>query len=206
MIDSPEIIKILIDAGVDIDTRDLDGYTTLMKTKSPDVAQLLIDAGADVNATCITPTPAHQNTDTVLMITESPDIVRLLVKAGANIDSQNIIGCTALMNTYSLEKIKRLMNCGANPFIENQFGYNAFNMFREQCNDYDAIKQYLEDIVPDYTAKLSELATKNEEVDIQQKINSCIEKGLLIKLPKPILTNDSSTDDLLSSSAKSFKQ
>lgn len=69
MIDSPEAIKILILAGFDVDTRDLAGYTTLMKTKSPIVAQLLIDAGADVNATCITPTPAHQNTDTVLMIT-----------------------------------------------------------------------------------------------------------------------------------------
>ena len=203
MIDSPEAVKILIDAGFDIDTRDLSGYTTLIKTKSPEVAQLLIDDGADVNATCISPTPAQQNTDTVLMITESPDIVRLLVKAGANIDSQNIIGCTALMNTKSLEKIKSLINCGANPYIENQFGFNAFNMFREYCTDYDAIEQYLKDIEPYYPAKLFAPATKNEELDnVQKQINACIEKGLLIKLPKPVLTND----DLLSSSDKSFKK
>ena len=183
MIDSPQAIKILIDAGFDVDTRDLAGYTTLMKTRSPEVAQLLIDAGADVNATCITPTPAQQNTDTVLMITEKAEIVRLLVKAGANIDAQNIIGDTALMNTESLEKIIALINCGADPCIENQFGWNAFNIIREYCNDHDAIEQYLKDIEPNYAAKLSASATKNEEIDnVQKQINACCAKGLLIPI------------------------
>ncbi|OYY50004.1 MAG: hypothetical protein B7Y48_03975 [Methylophilales bacterium 28-44-11] len=195
MIDSPKAIKILIDAGFDIDTRDLAGYTPLMKTNSQEVAQLLIDAGADVNATCISPTPAQQNTDTVLMITESPDIVRLLVKAGANIDAQNIMGDTALMNTESLEKIIALINCGADPYIENQFGWNAFNMIREYCTDHDAIEYYLKEIEPRYAPKLSASATKNELGNVQKQINACIEKGLLIQAPKPALTNDSFTDN-----------
>lgn len=160
MIDSPEIIKILIDAGVDVDTRDRKGYTTLMKTISAEVAQLLIDAGADVNATLTK--RGIQNTDTVLMITESPDVVRLLVNAGANINAQNIVGYTALMNTNSFEKIKALIECGADPYIENQFGYNAFQASRETCDDYDAINRYLEHIELLYAAKRAASATEGD--------------------------------------------
>lgn len=126
--------------------------------------------------------------------------MRLLVKFGANVDAQNIIGYTALMNTESLEKIKALINCGADPYIEYQFNWNAFNMFREYCTDHDAIKQYLKEIEPYYAAKLSASATKNEKLDnVRKHINACFEKGLLIQAPKPVLIKDSPTDNQLSS-------
>lgn len=172
MIDSPEAIKILIDAGFDIDTRDLAGYTTLMKTRSPEVAQLLIDAGADINAKRITFTPVHQSTDTVLMITESADIVRLLVKAGANIDAQNTIGYTALMTSESLEKIKALIDCGADTSIRNQFGYDAFETFEYLLHHIvtDEISRYLEHVQLMLAAKTDASVNDGDSVNNRQRL------------------------------------
>lgn len=143
MIDSPEIIKVLIDAGIDIDTRDFDGYTALMKTNSPDVAKLLIAAGADVNA--VLPNSDNVNSDNVLMVTESAEIIRILASAGADLNAQNQIGATALMVVKSLDKIKALIESGADPLIEDINGDNAFTVYRlSHYDDSIELKAYLE--------------------------------------------------------------
>jgi ankyrin repeat protein len=45
------IVKILIKAGADVNARDKDMYTPLMKARSPRIAQMLIDHGAKTDVT-----------------------------------------------------------------------------------------------------------------------------------------------------------
>ncbi|MBR1604047.1 MAG: ankyrin repeat domain-containing protein, partial [Synergistaceae bacterium] len=51
---NPEVIKLLIDAGADVNARNEDGKTALMAAarynQNPEVIETLVDVGADVNA------------------------------------------------------------------------------------------------------------------------------------------------------------
>jgi len=46
----PDLIRVLIEHGADVNARTTDGRTALMDAKSPDIARLFIDHGAEVNA------------------------------------------------------------------------------------------------------------------------------------------------------------
>lgn len=76
---SKEVAQLLIAHGVDVNVKDLNGWTPLHLTESPEVAQLLIAKGADVNA-------KDNSGRTPLQTTRSPEVAQLLITQGAAVN------------------------------------------------------------------------------------------------------------------------
>jgi ankyrin repeat protein len=114
---NPENVQILLNAGADVNGRDIQGDTALIQSPRvnfrPEIIQILLNAGADVNA-------QNGSGETALMwaarYSES-ETVKLLLDAGANLElRENEEGNTALMwaARYSeSETVKLLLDAGA---------------------------------------------------------------------------------------------
>ncbi len=92
-------LRELIQKGVDINAKDKDGMTALMKTAragQAEIVKILIDNGADVNA-------VEKNGYPVLVLAESMpfpsqvEIIKLLLDKGAMANAKSKAGWTALM-------------------------------------------------------------------------------------------------------------
>ena len=83
----PDVIKHLIDLGVDVNARDRELWTPLhfaARTKSPAAVRLLVDAGADVNAERGKGiTPIHES---VLTYPSNLEVFEIFLAAGAKTD------------------------------------------------------------------------------------------------------------------------
>jgi ankyrin repeat protein len=109
-----EIGTLLIEAGADVNAKDVDGLTPLMKTARfssiPAITSLLIEKGADVNANdmyCRTPlmfAAAYSST---------PEIVSLLIEKGADVNATDNFGKTPLSLTTHPEILQLLKDAGA---------------------------------------------------------------------------------------------
>lgn len=87
------IMKILIEAGADVNAADKYGDTPLFVVLNPDCARLLIDAAANLNAVSNngeTPVHAYCYSD------DYCDILKVFVDAGADINTRDINGKTPL--------------------------------------------------------------------------------------------------------------
>ena len=112
-----EIIKMLIDAGANVNSKTKNGRTVLMMAAAfnpnPEVVKLLIKAGADVNA-------KSDNQRTALscpMFEPSPEVIKALINAGADVNAKDDDGATPLMYIVSGQNpdaIKTLLKAGAN--------------------------------------------------------------------------------------------
>lgn len=75
--------RALLDAGIDIDSRDQHGQTALMRAAHLghiELAELLISRGADLDVTA----KYHLSALMLAVIAGHPEIARLLVRAGAD--------------------------------------------------------------------------------------------------------------------------
>ncbi len=88
----PEIVRLLLDHGLEINARDRTGRTALMNCTYPQISALLIARGADVNARDSQGTTAL----IVMSMSDRPECVALLLKHGANVHSVNLMGETPL--------------------------------------------------------------------------------------------------------------
>ena len=115
---SIEKTKALIDAGVNVNTKDGRRNdwkdTPLMRVyTNTEIAKILINAGADVNAT-------NKHGDTPLMKISKygkTEIAKILIDAGANVNAKNNYGETPLMYAFEnkdAEMVKLLIAAGAN--------------------------------------------------------------------------------------------
>jgi ankyrin repeat protein len=92
-----ELVQKLINAGVDVNARDNNGYPALMRAASfghTEIAKLLIAAGADVNAS-----DNNGNGITVLMCAVDygrTEITQLLIAAGADVNYRNPRGSSVI--------------------------------------------------------------------------------------------------------------
>ena len=139
-----DVVKLLIEAGADVNKKDKKNrYTVLMVASSAghtEVAKLLIEAGANVNA-------QDKGGNTALLDASwrgETEIVKLLIEGGADVnamiqvdsvgrtnkagDVEILWDITALMIASDLghtEKVKLLIEAGADVNTRNSGGYTA---------------------------------------------------------------------------------
>ncbi|KAK0047855.1 ankyrin repeat and KH domain-containing protein 1 [Biomphalaria pfeifferi] len=137
------LLQFLLQDGTRLELRDDNGNTPLMicsKRGFPGIVGTLIGMFADVNA-------KNNNGDTALMLATSMEVINCLLEDRLlNLDEQNSIGNTALMSaieTSHLQKVKLLINAGANPkkeisktcqtgLLVNSSGESAFDMAKRK--------------------------------------------------------------------------
>ena len=113
------LLKLLIEAGADVNAGDKTGHIALMLAENTEVIKLLIEAGADVNA-------QDKYGRTALTYAENLEKIKLLIEAGADVNTANKKNrWTALMYAKNAEKIKLLIEAGADVNIEDEWGNTA---------------------------------------------------------------------------------
>jgi ankyrin repeat protein len=118
-------VKALIAAGTDVNSRDKDGETALMRAVcawAPDIAKALLAAGAEVDAR-----DQYGNT-ALIWATRCPsgdEALKPLLDAGAKVDARNKDGQTALFSaaTISSDKaVQTLIDAGADVNAKDESG------------------------------------------------------------------------------------
>ena len=164
MVDNPEIVKLLIKAGANIEATDDDAGRTALQHAvvlphvSQETAKVLIKAGADVNG-------ALEDGDTLLMRAAAcgkAEIVKLLAKQGLDVNQTNDKGSTALMKAAAVNKescrmlafsemkwrpvgadatdcVKALLKLGADPRTKNKKGETALSL-AEKAGNAEVVK------------------------------------------------------------------
>ena len=99
---NPEVVKLLIKLGADVNARDLLKFTPLHYAaafnENPAVTELLIEKGAEIEATDVEgKTPLH----VAALNQKNPEVIAVLLKAGADAKKRDIFGKTPL--DYALE-------------------------------------------------------------------------------------------------------
>jgi ankyrin repeat protein len=122
---NPKILEILIDSGVSINEVDNKGRNALFYKNNPETIKHLIDNSIDVNL-------QDKNCETTLMLCRCEKSIKILLENGANPNLQNKDGRTSLMNQYKLESIKTLLEKGANPNLKNKYDSTALTIFFEE--------------------------------------------------------------------------
>lgn len=140
-----EKVKSLIESGVDVNVRDMKGYTPLLISSelgNDELSKLLINNGADVNV-------QKKNGRTSLMNAsggEDVEIVNLLLEKGADVNARDNTGETALM-TASLhgqtEVVGILIEKGADVNAKTKFGWTSLMAATSEGNE-TTIKLLLE--------------------------------------------------------------
>ncbi len=122
--ESSEIIKLLLNIGLNINSKNLLGktplHTTIFRyTENYDVVKTLIENGADINEN-----DNHQKTP--ICYTHNFEIVKLLIENGANVNHKDSQGNTLLHHIEddirNLKLIELLLQNGAYINIKNKYG------------------------------------------------------------------------------------
>ena len=112
----PELTKLLISLGVDLNKTDKYGYTPLMVAveniefsddgSSQKCAKMLIEAGADVNI-------KNDEGETILMLAIenglSNSVIQMLINNGADVNAIDEYGFSVLMNAVSSDEPERFL-------------------------------------------------------------------------------------------------
>ena len=115
---TPEMTRILLDAGANPNASDHIGYTHLMHfTHSHsrlEITKLLLDAGANPNA-------KSKSDVTALMLSGSPQVTSLLLAAGALVNDRDTFGATALYYSpsYDISSLLLLAGADVNASLDN---------------------------------------------------------------------------------------
>lgn len=138
-----EIVKLLIDAGANVNVLDTYGYTPLSDALSyADIVKALLDAGADINL-------GRNERFPLLHLAAGmayDQTITVLVNAGADVNDKDILGNTPLIvaiNKLLFETVRLLLSLGADPTIKGQLGYTPL-MWAVNAESKDMVKILLE--------------------------------------------------------------
>lgn len=130
-------LQALLDAGLDINAANKQGFTALMFAASynlPEVIQFLLDKGADPSAKAY-----YQDVNALhlaSLLNPNPDAVETLIKAGFALETKTSNGLTPLLlaaqENLNLEVIERLALLGANKGTYDERGRNAKAVVEER--------------------------------------------------------------------------
>jgi hypothetical protein len=124
-------IRLLIGRGANVNSRDFQGKTALMRATSEEVFKVLISSGAELDA-------ADRYGVTALISAADygrSDLMRVLLAAGANTNLRNEYGRTALMKAARegrLEAVELLLKAGAAAAAVDEDGKTALAFAREK--------------------------------------------------------------------------
>lgn len=139
----PEVIKLLISAGADVNAADDSGYTPLFvavvrSDHATAFAQTLLAEHADPNrADAGGRTPLHF---AVMEHEEDAELLKLLVRAGANVNAADAQGATPLHVAVHGDAVRVLLSAGANPNARDKRGRTPLMMRK----DYGALTALIE--------------------------------------------------------------
>lgn len=139
-----KIIKILVEAGADVNAKDNDNRTILMTasryTSNPDIVAYLIKKGADVNSIA---NDGYTALEAALTHNQNSKITKILLKNGANINSKNNLWDTPLMmaiaHNADTDIIKELIENSTDINAQNQDGLSAFLIASSSSNNPELI-------------------------------------------------------------------
>jgi ankyrin repeat protein len=108
---SIDIVRLLLQAGADLNRKDILGdQPLLLASSSPEITRLLLEHGSDVHA-------EGSLAETALVKSKSIDVSQVLLEYGAKIEASNYDGETALIRAISANRIDQarfLLERGAN--------------------------------------------------------------------------------------------
>lgn len=131
-----DVVKLLVDCGVNVNTQDERGYTPLIaaiKEENEEIVQLLLDAHAD------TLIKTYQDSS-ALMIAASVEHIGIFKKMLAyphSIDDESLSNTTALtvaIRHYNNDAVKELLIHHANPNYTNQNNRTPLLCALKECN------------------------------------------------------------------------
>jgi len=122
-----DCVKLLMDAGEDINHIGGDGYH-LLKTAAEqndiEFVQALLDAGAEVDTTSTGDTALH-----MALSNDHLEIAELLLAAGANIHQQDVDGDSPLHRCRSRKAVRMIVDAGVDLSLEDDIGATAMESF-----------------------------------------------------------------------------
>ena len=137
MATTPQMARMLINAGAKLNARNVDGWTPLHAARTPNLIRFLINAGANVNVKNNSGwTPLHMAS----VGEQSLNRARVLINAGANVNAKNNTGHTPLHVARNPQTVRFLINSGANVHARTNYGstplheYSDLNRIRMLIN------------------------------------------------------------------------
>lgn len=122
---TPEIARMLVEAGADINFISGEGYTLLKYSAEgvrPEMVRALLDMGADTDAE----TRRYSTTPLYVAVQQDDlEIARLLLEAGANPNAQNADRWFPLANAQSIDMVQLLLDYGADIHLTDERGMDA---------------------------------------------------------------------------------
>ncbi|MDR0564096.1 MAG: ankyrin repeat domain-containing protein [Azoarcus sp.] len=142
------LVTTLLESGADVNRRDKKGLTPLMnavKLNEPKMITLLLKAGVDQNVKY----NGFRIVDYAMMrlcANGELEDVHTAIQAGANVNARFENGPTPLMIAakYSSQPslVMLLLNAGANPNTEDEYGYRAIDYAKENVHLRDTVAYY----------------------------------------------------------------
>lgn len=130
-----KIVRLLVESGADLETRDEEGDTPLMQAASygqTEIFNFLVARGARINVRekrGMTPLIAAACACAVATMNSTYDIMKILVEKGANVNASAHDGTTALMQAAGspdgAPSVKLLLSKGADPMAKDNQGRTA---------------------------------------------------------------------------------